>query len=82
MCPLRLVLVFLSAALAGFFARKSIRSPPPSPISDDSREIGASSIKGRILGAGKIIDIYEQKLQRSFNVKSNRHHQDHILTVT
>ncbi|CAL9184091.1 unnamed protein product [Musa hybrid cultivar] len=60
MCPLRLVLVFLSAALAGFFAWKSIRSPPPSPISDDSQEIGASpgdsSIKGRILGAGKVIE--------------------------
>ncbi|XP_065043079.1 uncharacterized protein LOC135676147 isoform X3 [Musa acuminata AAA Group] len=56
MCPLRLVLVFLSAALAGFFAWKSIRSPPPSPISDDSQEIGDSSIKGRILGAGKVIE--------------------------
>ncbi|URE11354.1 hypothetical protein MUK42_23494 [Musa troglodytarum] len=56
MCPLRLVLVFLSAALAGFFAWKSIRSPPPSPISDGSREIGDSSIKGRIRGAGKVIE--------------------------
>ncbi|WOL02634.1 hypothetical protein Cni_G11353 [Canna indica] len=59
MCPLRLVLVFLSAALAGFFAWKSIRSPTLSSISDDSRAIdtprGDSSAKGRISAAGKVI---------------------------
>ncbi|RWW35769.1 hypothetical protein BHE74_00059263 [Ensete ventricosum] len=74
MCPLRLVLVFLSAALAGFFARKSIRSPPPSPISDDSREIGASSIKGRILGAGKKMysTLYMSNLHENCQVSMGR----------
>lgn len=30
----------------------------------------------------QIIGIYEQKLQPSFNLRNNRHHQDHILTVS
>ncbi|CAA6658678.1 unnamed protein product [Spirodela intermedia] len=32
MCPLRIILVFLSATLAGYFAWRSVRSPAPSPF--------------------------------------------------
>ncbi|URE46041.1 hypothetical protein MUK42_15055 [Musa troglodytarum] len=60
MCPLRFILVFLSAALAAVLAWKSIRSSPPSLVSDDSREIdtprGDSSINARIFRAGKAIE--------------------------
>ncbi|KAF3780585.1 hypothetical protein EJ110_NYTH23158 [Nymphaea thermarum] len=35
MCPLRIILVFLSASLAGYFAWKSIRSEPD----EDSGEL-------------------------------------------
>ncbi|URE46039.1 hypothetical protein MUK42_15055 [Musa troglodytarum] len=62
MCPLRFILVFLSAALAAVLAWKSIRSSPPSLVSDDSREIdtprGDSSINARIFRAGKFNDNY------------------------
>nr|XP_010932412.1 uncharacterized protein LOC105053089 [Elaeis guineensis] len=51
MCPLRLILVFLSATLAGYFAWKTVRSPRPSPMSDDCLEVETSaddnSNKGR-----------------------------------
>ncbi|XP_020571352.1 uncharacterized protein LOC110018393 [Phalaenopsis equestris] len=32
MCPLRFILMFLSATLAGFFAWKSIHSPSPCAV--------------------------------------------------
>ncbi|XP_054779599.1 uncharacterized protein LOC129287464 [Prosopis cineraria] len=37
MCPLRFILVFFSAVLAGYFAWRTVRSPPdPHIASDDS----------------------------------------------
>ncbi|ONK65369.1 uncharacterized protein A4U43_C07F36400 [Asparagus officinalis] len=36
MCPLRLILIFISATLAGYFAWKTVRSSPPSISDDDS----------------------------------------------
>ncbi|XP_008786638.1 uncharacterized protein LOC103704911 [Phoenix dactylifera] len=59
MCPLRLILVFLSATLAGYFAWKTVRSPPPNPIFGDSSEIEDSvdgdSKKRRRFDARKVI---------------------------
>ncbi|KDP39702.1 hypothetical protein JCGZ_02722 [Jatropha curcas] len=38
MCPLRFILVFFSAVLAGYFAWRTVRSPPEieTAVSDDS----------------------------------------------
>ncbi|KAJ8623270.1 hypothetical protein MRB53_031799 [Persea americana] len=46
MCLLRLILVFLSAILAGYFAWKSIRSDSPKPQDDVSDE------KDKVIGKG------------------------------
>ncbi|CAA2983856.1 Hypothetical predicted protein [Olea europaea subsp. europaea] len=35
MCPLRIILVFLSAALTGFFVLRNLKSPPINPENDD-----------------------------------------------
>ncbi|KAL2488549.1 Uncharacterized protein Fot_41841 [Forsythia ovata] len=35
MCPLRIILIFLSATLAGFFVLKNLKSPPIDPENDD-----------------------------------------------
>ncbi|KAJ4719187.1 putative Methyltransferase-related protein [Melia azedarach] len=35
MCPLRLILIFLSATLAGFFVIRNLKSPPEQPLADD-----------------------------------------------
>ncbi|KAK6141812.1 hypothetical protein DH2020_024445 [Rehmannia glutinosa] len=37
MCPLRIILIFLSATLAGFFVLRNLKSPPE-PHNDDVRE--------------------------------------------
>ncbi|KAI3450257.1 hypothetical protein Pfo_006922 [Paulownia fortunei] len=37
MCPLRIILIFLSATLAGFFVLRNLKSPPE-PEKDDVRE--------------------------------------------
>ncbi|ESQ42543.1 hypothetical protein EUTSA_v10015157mg [Eutrema salsugineum] len=34
MCPLRLILIFLSATLAGFFVLKKLNSPSDDPLAD------------------------------------------------
>ncbi|RWR73739.1 tRNA adenine57-N1/adenine58-N1-methyltransferase [Cinnamomum micranthum f. kanehirae] len=59
MCPLRLILVFLSASLAGYFAWKSIRSDSPKPqddVSDENEKVLADSEKesgfGKVIGKG------------------------------
>lgn len=39
MCPLRLILVLISATLAGYFAWKTVRSPPSPSASDDPLSI-------------------------------------------
>ncbi|CAL1368509.1 unnamed protein product [Linum trigynum] len=36
MCPLRIILVFLSATLAGFFLVRNLNSPQTAPLPDDS----------------------------------------------
>lgn len=41
MCPLRIILVFLSATLAGYFAWRSVRSPAPSPFDVPVGEVDA-----------------------------------------
>ncbi|XP_010917191.1 uncharacterized protein [Elaeis guineensis] len=59
MCPLRLIFVFLSATLAGYFAWKTVRSTPHSPILGDSSGIEDSvdgdSEKRRGTDARKVI---------------------------
>ncbi|KAL3640741.1 hypothetical protein CASFOL_015709 [Castilleja foliolosa] len=37
MCPLRIILIFLSATLAGFFVLRNLNSPPE-PQNDDVRD--------------------------------------------
>ncbi|GMJ14854.1 hypothetical protein like AT5G58375 [Hibiscus trionum] len=37
MCPLRLILIFLSATLAGFFLIRNVKSQPQSNDDDDPR---------------------------------------------
>ncbi|PKA49958.1 tRNA (adenine57-N1/adenine58-N1)-methyltransferase [Apostasia shenzhenica] len=57
MCPLRLILVFLSATLAGYFAWKSIRSSSPT-LSDDAdgrRSSDGDSNKSCCFRARKVI---------------------------
>ncbi|KAL8549016.1 hypothetical protein ACS0TY_008047 [Phlomoides rotata] len=34
MCPLRIILIFLSATLAGFFVLRNLKSPPDLQIDD------------------------------------------------
>ncbi|XXG84323.1 hypothetical protein AAC387_Pa10g1863 [Persea americana] len=46
MCPLRLILVFLSVILPWYFAWKSIRSDSPKPQDDVSDE------KDKVIGKG------------------------------
>ncbi|XP_042495628.1 uncharacterized protein LOC122074737 [Macadamia integrifolia] len=36
MCPLRLILIFLSATLAGFFVLRNLKSKPDATFSDES----------------------------------------------
>ncbi|XP_043725137.1 uncharacterized protein LOC122671774 isoform X1 [Telopea speciosissima] len=36
MCPLRLILIFLSATLAGFFVLRNLKSKPETSLSDES----------------------------------------------
>jgi len=46
MCPLRFILVFFSAVLAGYFAWRTVRSSPKIDLaSDDSIEEEKSSFK-------------------------------------
>ncbi|CAA2951279.1 Methyltransferase-related [Olea europaea subsp. europaea] len=35
MCPLRIILIFLSATLAGFFVLRNLKAPPINPENDD-----------------------------------------------
>ncbi|KAK4278481.1 hypothetical protein QN277_016321 [Acacia crassicarpa] len=44
MCPLRLLLIFLSASLAGFFVLKNLRSQPH-PDDHDNSDEASSSVK-------------------------------------
>jgi len=46
MCPLRFILVFFSAVLAGYFAWKTVRSNPIEVFSEDSADEDKSSKKG------------------------------------
>ncbi|CAI0399497.1 unnamed protein product [Linum tenue] len=43
MCPLRIILVFLSATLAGFFLVRNLNSPQTAPLPDDLRDSDDSS---------------------------------------
>ncbi|KAL5582876.1 hypothetical protein UlMin_015318 [Ulmus minor] len=36
MCPLRIILIFLSATLAGFFVLRNLKSQPQSPAADET----------------------------------------------
>ncbi|KAK8601386.1 hypothetical protein V6N13_058901 [Hibiscus sabdariffa] len=43
MCPLRLILIFLSATLAGFFLIRNVKSHPQSTHDDDPRTTDINS---------------------------------------
>ena len=44
MCPLRIILVFLSATLAGYLAWTSMRAPDPSPFELPGDEVKEEKI--------------------------------------
>ncbi|KAK7315593.1 hypothetical protein VNO77_34152 [Canavalia gladiata] len=56
MCPLRFILVFFSAVLAGYFAWKTVRSSPNIDLaSDDSAEEDKSSSKNEDFSFQKMV---------------------------
>ncbi|KAK7271087.1 hypothetical protein RJT34_26698 [Clitoria ternatea] len=57
MCPLRFILVFFSAMLAGYFAWKTVRSSPNIDlVSDDSAEEEKSTSKKEDFDFKKMIE--------------------------
>ncbi|MCI09013.1 hypothetical protein A2U01_0030096, partial [Trifolium medium] len=42
MCPLRLILIFLSAILAGFFVLRNLRSQPQPQLTEDTPQTETS----------------------------------------
>lgn len=44
MCPLRIILIFLSATLAGFFVLRNLRSQPQPTELDDDGDAAAATI--------------------------------------
>jgi len=61
MCPLRVILLFLSAMLAGYFAFKSVRSEGDSSILDLSEDEADQAIEEtgfltKVCGIGLLLD--------------------------
>ncbi|GAB4860213.1 hypothetical protein Ancab_011692 [Ancistrocladus abbreviatus] len=79
MCPLRVILIFLSAALAGFFVLRSLKSQPPAEedtaVQEDSVNVdGCSSSR-----CSKVMSAIGLGFSTSVDMASGRYLWRHFM---
>ncbi|CAN1180064.1 hypothetical protein LINPERPRIM_LOCUS12511 [Linum perenne] len=80
MCPLRIILVFLSATLAGFFLFRNINSQ--TPLADDHRDDSSSDDSSSTTRFSKLRSAVESVFWTCVDMASGRYLWRHLTAAS
>ncbi|XP_057953295.1 uncharacterized protein LOC131147757 [Malania oleifera] len=81
MCPLRLILIFLSATLAGFFVLRGLKSQPQVPDSDsNAAPPAADDPKASVNRSAKVLSAIGSGLRCFVDMASGRYLWTHLVS--